>query len=262
MVISFKYKYADAEIINWELVNNIYIAKFKLNDQEGKAEFNEKGVWNVTKYNVGEKELPSNILNYYKTNYKNKEYSISLSELQKNNTGKTIYYLELRKEGYNQLKPVELTFDMSGKLISKTDPEENQSKDKGKDKKETKEAKEKTDKKDNKKNEQVEHIVVPDENQQYIVDAAKVPADAKNHFASKVKKTTGSIWYLKDKIYTVRFTQAGQKGQSTYAKNGTWIETRVDQSPETLHQLIQTYLKDHYRNYIIKSAEAVSQGER
>jgi hypothetical protein len=268
VVISFKYKYADAEIINWEMVDNTYIAKFKLNDQEGKAEFNEKGVWNVTKYFVEEKELPSTILNYYKTNFKNKEYSISLSELQKINTGKTIYYLEIRKEGYNQLEPIKLAFDMSGKLISKTDPELDKPKDadKPKDKdnkeakevKQSKETKEKTDKKENKKIEQVEPIIAADENQQYIVDPAKVPVEAKNHFTSKVKKATGSVWYLKDKIYTVRFTQAGQKGQSTYAKNGTWIETRVDQSPETLHQLILAYLKDHYRNFIIKSAELVS----
>jgi hypothetical protein len=265
VVISFKYKYADAEIINWELVDNIYIAKFKLNDQEGKAEFNEKGSWNVTKYLVEEKELPSTIFNYYKTNFKDKEYSISLSELQKINTGKTIYYLEIRKEGYNQLKPIELTFDMSGKLISKIDPELDKPKDvdkpKDKDKKEAKESKvskEKTDKKDNKKIEQVEPIIVADDNQQYIIDPLKVPAEAKNHFASKVKKATGSVWYLKDKIYTVKFTQAGQKGKSTYAKNGTWIETRVDQSPETLHQLILAYLKDHYKNFNIKSAELVS----
>jgi hypothetical protein len=262
VVISFKYKYTDAEVISWEMNKDIYIAKFKLNDQEGKAEFDNKGVWIVTKYAVGEKEFPSTILNYYKTNYKNQEYSISVAELQKSSSEKTIYYLEIRKEGYHQLAPVILTFDLSGKLLSKTDPEENLSKDKDKGKtatKDTREKKVKIDKKDNKKNEEVENIIIPDENQNYIVDAAKVPTEAKAHFVNKEKKTSRSIWYLKDKIYTVKFTQAGQKGQSTYTKDGKWIETRVDQNPETLHQLILAYLKDNYRNYKIKTAELVSQ---
>jgi hypothetical protein len=246
VVISFKYKYADAEVINWELNKDVYIAKFKLNDQEGKAEFNDKGVWNATKYSIEERELPTPILNYYKDNYRGQEFSISVSELQKNSSGSTLYYLELKKEGYNQLKPVELTFDLTGKLLSKIDPEENMVKDDGKGKKDSKQ-----------KTEEVQ-TVVPDDSEKFIIDAAKVPAVAKTHFASKVKKVTGSIWYLQNKIYTVKFTQAGHKGQSSYTKDGTWMETRVDQTPETLHQLTLAYLKENYRSYKIKSAELIT----
>ncbi len=248
VVISFKYKYPDAEVSYWELNKDIYIAKFKLNDQDGKAEFNDKGVWSVTKYNIEERELPTPILDYYKDNYRGQEFDISVAELQKKSSGTTLYYLELKKEGFNQLKPVQLTFDLTGKLLSKTDPEENLLKDdKGK--------------KDNKQNTEEVKTVTPDESQKYIIDAAKVPAVAKTHFTSKVKKATGSVWYLQNKIYTVKFNQAGKSGQSTYAKDGTWIETRVDQSPETLHQLILAYLKDNYRSYKIKSAELVTQAK-
>jgi hypothetical protein len=266
VIISFKYKYNDAELINWELNQNIYIAKFKLNDQEGKAEFTDKGVWNLTKYDIVEKELPTPILTYYKENYRGQEMTIAVSELRKNNLGNTFYYLELKKEGYNQLKPVELTFDLSGKFLTKTDPEEKiAGKDDGKVKKdinETKgknETKDKKDKKDKTNDNVIEKSNPPDENQKYIIDDSKVPAEAKSHFISKVKKPTGIVWYLKDKIYTVKFNQAGRSGQSTYTKEGVWIETRTDQSTETLHQLILAYIKDNYRSYIIKSAELVTQ---
>ena len=273
VVISFKYKYADAAILSWELNKDIYIARFKLNDQEGRAEFTGSGVWNLTRYSVSEKELPSPILTYYKDNYKAQEMTISLSELHKDNQGNTFYYLELRKEGYNQAKPISLTFDLSGKFLTKTDPEEktvvnndDKKNNKGnKDNKGNKENKESDDhkivkeKKDKKNEEEVVKKEVTDENQQYIIDDAKVPQAAKNHFASKIKKPTSSTWYLKDKIYTVKFTVTGKNGQSTYTKDGEWTETRTDQSEETLPQLIVLYLKDNYRNFKIKNAELVIQ---
>jgi hypothetical protein len=267
VITGFKDKFADAEIINWELNKDIYIAKFKLNDQEGKAEFTDKGVWTLTKYDIIEKELPTPILNYYKENYRGQEMNIDVSELRKNNLGNTFYYLELKKEGYNQLKPVELTFDLTGKLLTKTGTEEKTTakKDDGKLKTDNKNVKDNTntkDKKDSKDKRQIkeeEKPIIADENQKYIIDAAKVPAEAKSHFISKVKKPLGSVWYYQDKIYTVKFNQAGKSGQSTYTKEGVWIETRQDQSPETLHQLILAYLKDNYRNYKIKTAELVTQ---
>ena len=250
VVISFKYKYPDATVSTWELNSDLYIAKFKLNNQESKAEFNDKGVWNVTRYNISEKELPGPILNFYKDNYRNKQFNISVSELHKNNEGKTFYYLQLKKEQNNQIKPIELTFDLNGKLLSKTGQDEIDLKN---------ESTEKSNKKDKKQTDQEENVVKPDENQKYIIDVAEVPADAKTHFASKVKKATGAVWYLQDKIYTVRFIIAGKNGQSTYDKNGVWIETRLEQPQENLHQLIASYLKENYRTYIIKSIELVTQ---
>jgi hypothetical protein len=253
VVISFKYKYPDAAISSWEKAKDNYVAKFKLNDQEGKAEFTDKGVWNVTRYAVSEKELPSPIFDYYKTNYRAKDYIISVSELDKDNTGSTFYYVEIKKQGYSQIKPIELTFDLTGTLLTKTDPEDNKA---GND---NKGGNDKTDKKEVNQNDQVVNNVPVDTSSKYIVDIAKVPAAIKTHFASKVKKASGSVWYYQNKIYTVKFNQAGKNGQSTYAKDGTWLETRLDQSPESLHQLIVAYLKDNYRTYKVKTVELVSQ---
>ncbi len=253
VVISFKYKYPDAEVSSWEQNKDIYIAKFKLNDQVGTAEFTDKGVWNVTKYAVSEKELPTPILNYYKENYRSKEFVISVSELQKDNNDNTFYYMLLKIEGNKQIKPVELTFDLTGKLVSKSDAGDVKTKDDGKENKDNKE------KADSKKEVPVETIAAIDTSEKYIVDIAKVPALAKTSFATKVKKASGTVWYFQNKIYTAKYNISGKNGQSTFAKDGTWIESRVDVSPETLHQLILAYLKDNYRNFKIKTSELVSQ---
>ncbi len=125
VLISFKYKFPDATITSWELNADIYTAKFKLSDQVGEADFNSKGLWIITKYEVDEKELPSPILTYFKDNYRNKDYVISVSELQKTSGGETYYYIMLKKQGYTQDTPIELQYDLTGKLLKNSDPEKN-----------------------------------------------------------------------------------------------------------------------------------------
>lgn len=255
VLISYKFKFPDATTLNWELNKEIYTVRFKLNDQEGKAEFTEKGVWNLTRYPVSEKELPSTIISHIRDNYKGKGYEIAVSELQKNSAGKNFYFLLLKKEDGNQQYNPELTFDLSGKLLTKSNIEEvkttvvtdKEIKDKDKDK----------DK--NKKNEGEKTTVVKDEWENFKADPAKIPVTAKNHFASKIKKPTGVVWYLKEKIYTVKYMIGDKKGQTTYSKDGNWIESRLDQDPETLHQLAADYIKNNYRGYKIISLELVTQ---
>jgi hypothetical protein len=310
VVISFKYKYPDAQVSSWEKSKDIYIAKFKLNDQDGKAEFTDKGVWNLTRYAINERELPTPVFNYYKTNYRSDDFTIAVSEMDKDNTGSTFYYVSVKKPGYNQNKPVELTFDLTGTLLSNSDPAQNKAGNDNKTENESKSVKEsktvkdsksgkdnksgndnktvndnkdgsdnkegndnktvtdskdgnekidKKDKKDIKQDNPVVNNVPVDTTSKYIVDIAKVPAAIKTHFASKVKKASGSVWYYQNKIYTVKFNQAGKNGQSTYSKEGTWLETRLEQTPESLHQLIVAYLKDNYRTFKIKTVELVSQ---
>ncbi|MEI6122768.1 MAG: PepSY-like domain-containing protein [Bacteroidota bacterium] len=263
VVISFKYKYSEATVISWEKDKDSYVVKFKLNDQVGRAHFDATGVWNITKYDVAEKELPSPILTYFKENYRNNGYVITTSELQKTSEGETNYFVEVKKEG-SQEKPTDLTFDIIGKLLNKAGPENNKTvstpKQEQKQKPEAKKEEKQPVKKEvkNQEEDQTTEVVQKPEEGDNIIDAAKVPTIAKTHFASKMKKATGVVWHFKDKIYTVKFSLEGQSGQSTYDKDGVWIETRVMQPEESLNQLTLTYLKDNFKTYKVKTVELVT----
>ncbi len=122
--ISFKYKYPDAVISSWESSGGNFVAKFKLSDQEGKAEFTANGKWVATRFSIAEKELPSPIVSYFKDNYRVKDYSLTSSELVKDGTGETFYYLQTKKSGFNQAKAIELFFDLNGTFLRKIEPVE------------------------------------------------------------------------------------------------------------------------------------------
>lgn len=252
--ISFKYKYPDATVSIWQKENeNIYSASFKFNEQDAIAEFEKTGKWQLTRFIIKEKELPSNILTYYKENYRDRDYAITTSELHKNNSGETFYYLVMKRQGLNQNQPVELFFDLSGKLLRTVDPE--------KDKAENLQNNDNNNQNNqNNKNNQVQNNKPPaNEVKPETIDPSKVPDVAKKHFTSKNKKAVGTAWYLTDKKYIVKFTLDGFNGQSIYSEEGVWIETRQERSTENLSPLMETYLKQNYRSYKIKTIEYVSQ---
>ena len=259
--ISFKYKYPDATVNTWEKkTGDLYTAKFKMNDQEALAEFTKAGKWNITRYFIKEKELPSNILDYYKMNYRDKDYNISVSEMHKNNAGETFYYLMLKQSGLAGTQPVELFFDLSGNLLRKNDPNEEKANN-------LQNNQNVQNQNNNPVNNQTKTQNNPVNTNNAVtdpllekVDPAKVPDVAKKHFASKNKKASGTEWFLKEKKkYIVKFSMAGRAAQSVYTKEGVWEESRYDKGEESPHPLIENYLKDNYRSYKIKKVEYVAQ---
>jgi hypothetical protein len=125
VVISFKYKYPDAVISTWETSKGNFIARFKISDQDGSAEFTANGKWVVSRFAIPEKELPSPIATYFKNNYKSRDFMMASSELVKDGNGDTYYLLVAKKSGISQPKPSELYFDLTGKLTKKVEPDEN-----------------------------------------------------------------------------------------------------------------------------------------
>jgi hypothetical protein len=122
--ISFKYKYPDATVSSWETSKGNFLAKFNIAEQSGIAEFTANGKWLVSRFAIVEKELPTPITQYYKTNYKNRDFVIALSELVKEESGSSYYYVQVKKSGINQPKASELFFDLSGNLTKKNEPDE------------------------------------------------------------------------------------------------------------------------------------------
>jgi len=244
VIISCRYKYPDATVSYWEKQDENYVARFKMNNQNGYAEFDEKGLWIKTRFEIKEKELPSSVVSYYKENYFANEYVMSVIEIHKTSQGKSYYYIQLKREGVTQVLPVDLQFDLAGTLIYKNDPGE---------------AKTNDDKNSQSGNTNAAVIETPDDGSKYLVPDNKVPAVATTHFKSKNKKASGAAWYFRDQKYTVKYNSAGRNALSMYTKEGAWLETRVESSEDKLNQLVVTYLKDNYRQYKIKTVEFVTQ---
>jgi len=243
VIISCRYKYPDATVMYWEKQDENYVARFKMNNQTGNAEFDEKGLWIKTRFEIKEKELPSSVVSYYKENYLANEYVMSVIEIHKTSQGKSYYYIQLKREGVTQVLPVDLQFDLAGTLIYKNDPGEA-----------------KANEGDNKTvNTNTAASEPPDDGSKYLVPDNKVPAVATTHFKSKNKKASGAAWYFRDQKYTVKYNSAGRNALSTYTKEGAWLETRVESSEDKLNQLVTNYLKDNYRQYKIKTVEFVTQ---
>ncbi len=65
------------------------------------------------------KEIPGPIVNYFKSNFNNVEYKITLAKIKEKKNGERYYYIQVRKKGVHQPIASELFFDLSGNLIKK-----------------------------------------------------------------------------------------------------------------------------------------------
>jgi hypothetical protein len=64
VVNNFKMKYANAKDVKWEKEDTVYSAEFLLDDFVTESEFNEKGVWIETEWDIPIEYTPQAIKNY------------------------------------------------------------------------------------------------------------------------------------------------------------------------------------------------------
>jgi len=249
--ISFKYKYPDATINEWQKKDTIFTAFYELNNQEGYADISEKGKWLQTKHNIREKELPSPVISYYRDNYKSQEYIIDDVELVKTNKGETFYHVTIKKPGIAQPDPIDLYFDFTGKFLRKVDPNE------VKIEKDIASGKVTSSKTKAPKN----TIPTPEDKakelEQFLILDTKVPENIKATFKSKAKKAAGTAWYFKENKYIARAVVSGKKTQMTYSKEGIWLETKTESSAEVLNPQIENCMKSKFKGYAIKYVENI-----
>ena len=116
IIKGFLDEYPDSKAKNWEKAGDIYVATTKIDGQASLVEINSDGKWIATKYLIGERELPSNIINYIYE--KNENSVIEFSAYVENNKEESYYFTEVKNEGLNQ--PVtELFFDINGELLKR-----------------------------------------------------------------------------------------------------------------------------------------------
>lgn len=253
--ISFKYKYPDAVVSGWEKSGENYMAKFKLTDEAGKAEFTAGGKWLRSVFSVGEKELPTPVLKYVKANYP--DHMVKESSLQKAPEVNDEYEIVLKEQGIKD--QVLLYFDIEGALLRKVDAQENKA---NQVKKENPDKVVENNGKTNENGVQDQQVVVQKKDEGEPVNESKVPAVAKTHFLSKNKKAANVAWFRMGRDYEVRYVIGGRNARADYAEDGKWKETRVDSDPATLSPLILDYLKSNFRKLKTTKAEFVQQAPK
>ncbi|MFZ4740296.1 MAG: hypothetical protein ACOYLE_03950 [Bacteroidales bacterium] len=121
VLIGLETIYPEVKAKSWELKEGNYFANIKVDGQSGKAEITANGNWIISKFPVGEKELPSTIVKYFYDNYVG--YKIAISQYIEEPNDNNYYYLKIQKKGLNQEENGELFFDLSGNLTKNTVPE-------------------------------------------------------------------------------------------------------------------------------------------
>lgn len=195
-----------------------------------------------------QKELPTPINSYLRANYP--DHSIKESVFKKDIEMGDVYYLILKQQGFKD--QIELYFDITGLLLKKIDSREIKSSQIQTDKnvKDGQTQTTQTNKTPNPEEikKKKDGDPIPD---------SKVPAIAKTHFASKIKKATNVEWFRAERNYAARYLLSGKKGQALYSEEGNWIESRNEIDPSSMVAIIQSYLKDNFRKLTISKAEYV-----
>ncbi|MCX6230536.1 MAG: hypothetical protein NTZ33_03230 [Bacteroidetes bacterium] len=122
VLIGLETAYPEVKAKSWEIKDGNYLANVKVDGQSGIAEFTPDGKWVVTKFPVGEKELPSTVVKFFYDNYA-PEYKINVSQIIEEPNDISYYYLKIQKKGIGQEQNGELFFDLTGKLTKNTAPE-------------------------------------------------------------------------------------------------------------------------------------------
>ena len=121
VLIGLETIYPEVKAKSWEIKEGNYFANIKVDGQSGKAEITADGKWIISKFPVGEKELPSTIVKFFYDNYQG--YKITISQSIEEPNDNNYYYLKIQKKGLNQEENGELFFDLKGNLTKNTAPE-------------------------------------------------------------------------------------------------------------------------------------------
>lgn len=108
---TFKARFTNVKEVKWEKEDTVYTAEFLMNESPTEAEFNEKGIWLSTEWEIPTDYTPQAIKDYVNTNYaKYKLREIAVMEFPVD--GK-LYVIEIAKKKDCQ----ELYFSLKNEFI-------------------------------------------------------------------------------------------------------------------------------------------------
>ena len=78
-------------------------------------------------------------------------------------------------------------------------------------------------------------------------------------FKKKYPKATIQLWSADSSSFTASFTNDDLKGNATFASDGVWLITKYPIPEKELSSPIVTNIKEHYKDFKIKSAEMIEE---
>lgn len=216
---SFKDKFTPQGKVNWVKNASIFSASLKTNDQTVIADFSDDGKWIDTKYMMDEKELPSEIISYITTSFK--DAKIKEASIRESPNESDQYYLILKKEKTTSV--AELFFDIKSNFI--------------------------------KQNVSDEFINAGLE----IENTIAVPAAVLATFKTKLPDAIISTWKTEGSFYTATFVNEEMNGRAEFTSEGTWNFTKYTISEKELPGSAMSNYKISYSKYKIKTCEMVQE---
>ena len=296
VLIGLETIYPEVKAKSWELKDGSYFASIKVDGQSGKAEITPEGKWVISKFPVGEKELPSNIVKYFYDNYVG--YKLAVSQYIEEPNDNNYYYLKIQKKGLNQEENGELFFDLTGKLTKNTAPEivkvtpevkkdvsfEEDKPVKPKKKKEEVVEEEKPAKTKKKKVEAddtevtvatPEVVVAPEPEvkaekparvskkktkeaeEAEASDNTDVPIAVKKYFEKKFPRSEEIEWKQNDSNFIATFFFHEMEQKAEFSPDAKMVSTTSIMDPKNIFRPLENYLVKKYEKYKILKAEKI-----
>lgn len=241
---ALEYEYPGVKVSAWELIENQFVANFKVDGLASKAYFSNVGEWVKTLMPIPRKELPTAIIQYVEKEYPN--FVISVSALQQKPSEKTHYYLEVKKDGIGQASST-LSFTDRGELMQRNDPPgftleepkpqanspKSQDKPQGKTKAESKEE--------------------PQKKTTELNESSIPPVVAKT-LKKKASRPENLKWSRVDSFYVAKCISQRKENEIFITPEGVWEKTIIQLPEESVTGNMQKHLKSYYRGYRFAAA--------
>lgn len=215
---SFKEKFEPQGKVVWTKSAGNFLASFKTDNQNTKAEFTSDGKCLKTLYAIGYQELPGNIASYISSNFKDAKIKESaMREIPGENDH---YYVTLQKSGITEL--AEITFDLKGNLLEQNIPDG--------------------------------FFSVQSNTTETAVN---IPPAVLAAFKQKAPDAVILSWKQDSVDYVATYTIEGQKMTSAFDVEGTWINTKADVMEKELPGMIINHFKQNYVGFKIKTSQLI-----
>ncbi len=246
------YEYPGVKVSSWELIENQFVANFKIDGLASKAYFSNVGEWVKTLMPIPRKELPTAIIQYVEKEYPN--FVIAISALQQKPGEKTHYYLEVKKDGIGQASS-NLSFTDRGDLMQRNDPP-GFTLEEPKPQATSPKSQEKPSSDNQEKSSTKQKAKVKDEPQKQNVEIneSSIPPIVSKTLKKKASRPENLKWYRVDSFYVAKCTAQGKENEIFITPNGVWEKTIIQLPEEAVTGNMQKHLKSYYRGYRFAAA--------
>ena len=251
VVESLEKAFDGLKVRGWDLVDDEYQARVRLDGANAYLCFSPDGRFLRTAFPIDPRELPSSLLNY--VNERFTSVSFYRSELIEMEDGEEFYFIELRREGLAQGKLSELKFDPMGELLHREDfqvVEEVASV-------EPKEKKSREPKARKEKAEEDEPAVEPG------YPESLVPEKVKTSFARRFRGAEELEWDTTGENYYASFFMGDLFREVHFSKDGEWLMSKEEMDPDRIYSPVSRYILEEYdKSYSLEYAEKITRNDR